>query len=321
MRVLITGALGFVGRHLTSLCAQSGATVIGAGRPVGAHEPPTGLDRYLELDLRDASATRACMRAARPERVFHLAAEASVAASWSHPGGVLVNNVSTTANVLDAVMELAPEARVLTACSGDEYGPVAGERLPVTEQHPLRPQSPYAVSKAAADLLAGFYADAHGLTVLRARAFNHAGPGQGAAYVVASLARQIAAAEATGQTRLEVVTGNLCVRRDFADVRDVVRAYWLALERSATAGAYNVCSGESVAVADILATLDSETGLEVVQRTDDSLVRAREVLEIRGSHAKLTEATGWEPEIPLAQTLRDTLDLWREQARAEERRG
>ena len=311
MRVLITGAGGFVGRHLAHRCAAEGATVVGCGRdpvPEGA----LSVADYLRADLSDAAQAAEAVAAARPEHVFHLAASASVAASWSDPAAVLANNVSSTANVLEAVADAAPEARVLVACSGEQYGPVPAERLPVTEDQPLRPQNPYAVSKASADLLAGFYADAHSLDVVRTRAFNHAGPGQATAYVVSSFASQIAAAEAAGETRLEVVTGNLSVRRDFTDVRDVVRAYALVLERGVAGEAYNVCRGESVAITDILAGLGAHSGLELAQRTDPSLVRSHDVMEIRGSHAKLTEASGWTPEIPLERTLRDTLDWWRE---------
>jgi len=315
MRVLITGAGGFVGRHLADLCAGEGATVVGCGRdaaPPGSL--PASVADYVRADLSYVAEASRAVRRAAPERVLHLAASASVAASWSDPAAVLANNLSSTANVLEAVASVAPGARVLVACSGEQYGPVPAERLPVTEDEPLRPQNPYAVSKASADLLAGFYADARGLDVVRTRAFNHAGPGQATAYVVSSFARQIAAAEAAGETRLEVVTGNLSVRRDFTDVRDVVRAYWLLLERGTAGEAYNVCSGESVPVADILAGLGVHSELEIAQRTDPSLVRAHDVMEIRGSHSKLTEATGWRPELPLARTLRDTLDWWRERS-------
>jgi GDP-4-dehydro-6-deoxy-D-mannose reductase len=179
------------------------------------------------------------------------------------------------------------------------------------EDHPLRPRNPYALSKALTDLAGGSYADAFGLHVVRIRAFNHAGPGQSDFYVVSSFARQIAAAEAAAAERVEVVTGNIRTRRDFTDVRDVVRAYWMALD-DCDPGAFNVCSGRATATGDILAALALETKLDVVQRTNPELVREGEVMEIRGSHDRFTEQTGWTPEIPLEQTLRDTLGWWRE---------
>ena len=311
VRVLVTGAGGFAGRHLASLCAAEGATVIGSGR---RETTDVELSAYIRADLADPVEAAELVRQAAPERAFHLAAEASVARSWQDPAGVIAANVGSTLNLLEAVRLHASSARVLVACSGEEYGPP--ERLPVDENHRLRPQNPYAVSKAAVDLAAGFYADAHGLGIVRTRAFNHAGPGQSDTYVVSSFARQIAEAEAAGSGEVEIVTGNLAPKRDFTDARDVVRAYWLALER-AEPGAYNVCSGRSSAIGDILAALSGETALVVGQRTDPSRLRENEVMDIRGSHERLTAATGWQPEIPLERTLRDTLDWWRERVGAE----
>ena len=296
MRALVTGATGFVGGHLTRVLTGRGDDVHGPSRE--------------EVDLLDAGATRSAVAAARPDAVFHLAALASVGASWDSPAETFDNNTRSTLNLLDAVRAEAPDAVVLIAGSGEEYGPVPEERLPVSEAEPLRPQNPYAVSKAAADLVAGFYADAHGLRVIRTRAFNHAGPGQSAAYVVSAFAKQIADAERAGQSELLVETGNLSPRRDFCDVRDVVRAYGL-LADSGEAAIFNVCSGVSVPVADILAGLAELTDIAVEQRTDPSRLRQHEVMDIRGSHERLTEATGWQPEIALGTTLADTLDWWR----------
>ena len=296
MRALITGAAGFVGGHLAAELAARGAEAIGPSRE--------------ELDLLDAGATRRAVADSRPDAVFHLAALASVADSWRAPVDAWDNNTRSTLHLLEAVRDEAPDAVVVHAGSGETYGPVPPQRLPVTEDEPLRPQNPYAVSKAAGDLLAGFYADAYGMRVVRTRAFNHAGPGQGDSYVVSAFARQIAAAERAGQESLVLETGNLEPRRDFTDVRDVVRAYVLAAER-AEPEIYNVCAGESVAVADILAALTRLTDVAVEQRTDPARLRKHEVMDIRGSHARLTEATGWEPEIALERTLADTLDWWR----------
>jgi GDP-4-dehydro-6-deoxy-D-mannose reductase len=317
MRVLITGATGFAGRHLVSLCSAQGSTeIIGIGRRPGAEaDPPAELAAYHAIDLSEPGEANRVVGSTSPEMVFHLAAEASVANSWADPANVINYNVSSTLNLLEAVRTLAPGARVLVACSGEEYG--APEQLPVTEEHPLRPKNPYAVSKASVDIAAGFYADAYGLRIVRTRAFNHAGPGQFDNYVMSNFARQIAEGEASGDSdgSVEVVTGNPDIRRDFTDVRDVVRAYWLAVER-AEPGAYNVCSSRSVAIAEILSGLARHTELEVRTRTDPKRFRQNEVMEIRGSHDKLTRATGWEPEIPLDQTLHDMLEWWRSRTRA-----
>jgi GDP-4-dehydro-6-deoxy-D-mannose reductase len=204
-----------------------------------------------------------------------------------------------TLHVLEAVRAEAPDATVLVVSSGEVYGPP--ETLPVRETAPLRPQNPYAVSKAAADLLAGQYADAHGLRVIRARAFNHAGPGQDPSYAIASFARQAA----EGATR--IVTGSPDTRRDYTDVRDVVRAYRLLAEGAAP-GIYNVCSGRSVATGELVRMLGAEP------QVDPALVRPNEVMDLYGANDALRAATGWAPEIPLEQTLRDAVQAWRRPA-------
>jgi GDP-4-dehydro-6-deoxy-D-mannose reductase len=316
MRVLITGATGFAGRHLVSVCAAEGCAVTGIGRrPASQADPPAELDDYQACDLLDPERVAAAVRGVAPERVFHLAAQASVARSWEDPAKVINHNLFSTIGLLDALRRHSPDAKVLVACSGEEYG--EPQFLPVTEEHPIRPQNPYALSKAAVDTTAAFYRDAYGLDIVRTRAFNHAGPGQSADYVVAHFARQIANAEAEGQEgELVVSTGNIDVRRDFTDVRDVVRAYWLGLERCEQ-GAYNVCSGRPSAVREILDLLAAETPLVVHQRTDPALLRERDVMEISGSYERLRRATGWQPKLPLEQTVRDTLDWWRTKLAAE----
>jgi GDP-4-dehydro-6-deoxy-D-mannose reductase len=304
----VTGARGFAGGHLARYASDQGATLIGLGRSEPADPPP--FDAYLSADLTDPAAARQAIREARPERVFHLAALAHVGLSWREPRVTFEANLAATLNMLEAVEEEAPDARMLVVGSSEQYGPVEPERLPVREDEPFRPQNPYALSKCACDLAAGFHADARGLHVVRARSFNHAGPGQHERYVVSSFARQIAAAEAERRSEVVVRTGDTRPRRDFTDVRDVVQAYWLMLERAPVA-AYNVCSGRTWSVADILAAFSSLTDLEVRQEVDPSALRKNEVMEIRGSRTRLTEAVGWEPQLSIERTLEDTLDFWR----------
>ncbi len=268
-----------------------------AGEEVSA--PPR-----LVLDLRDPHAVRAAVAARPPTAVFHLAAQASVPASWDNPETTLSVNLATTLNVLEAVRLEAPDAAVLLAGSGEVYGPP--ERLPVDEDAPLRPQNPYAVSKAACDLLGGQYADAHGLRVVRTRAFNHAGPGQSDLYVVGALTRQVAEAEAAGASEVVIRTGNADSRRDFTDVRDVVCAYAHAI--SLEPGPYNVCSGRTANVHDLLQMLDAATSLTLHHEIDPARLRAHDVPEIRGSAARLA---GWTPEIGLEQTVADAVEWWR----------
>ena len=287
----VTGGAGFVGRHL-----------------VDALDGPVLAPPKSELDLRDAEAVRRALAAARPGRVCHLAARASVGRSWEDPRSALLDNLETTFNLLEAVRTEAPAASVVVACSGEEYGRPA--RLPLDELAPLAPQSPYAVSKAACDLLAGQYADAHGLRVVRTRAFNHAGPGQSDDYVVGTLTRQVAQAEAAGAEQAVVLTGNPDSSRDFTDVRDVVRAYVLAAEELEP-GAYNVCSGRAVSVRELVELVRSVARIPVRHEVDPARVRAGDVPEVRGSAERLRSATDWAPAIPISTTVADALDHWR----------
>jgi GDP-4-dehydro-6-deoxy-D-mannose reductase len=294
-RVLITGATGFAGQHLVAACSAAGDVVVSA--------PPSSV-----ADLRDPAATRALVADARPDVVFHLAARAHVGQSWEDPIGTLSDNVAMTAALLEAVRSEAPDAVVVAAGSGEEYGPP--ETVPTTEAHPLRPQNPYAVSKASAGLLARFYADAHGLRVIHARAFNHAGPGQEPIYAIANFARQFAEGLEAGLDPVRVVTGSPDTRRDFTDVRDVVRAYRVLADHGEP-GVFNVCSGVTHSARELVAMLAVVAGIAVDHEVDPAKVRAHEVFEIRGANDLLHTTTGWSPEIPLETTLRDTLAYWR----------
>jgi GDP-4-dehydro-6-deoxy-D-mannose reductase len=228
--------------------------------------------------------------------------------SWQDPAGTLLDNQVMTLNLLEAVRAEAPEATFVAVGSGQCYG--LPERLPIDESAPLRPQNPYAVSKTSTDLLAGFYADAHGLRVIRARAFNHAGPGQAPVYAIASFAKQIAEAVDAGRDPIRIVTGNPETRRDYTDVRDVARAYRLLAER-AEPGIYNVCSGRTASARELVAMLAEAAGVEVDHEVDPARLRPHEVMELRGSYDRLHAATGWRPQYELAQTLSDTLAWWR----------
>jgi GDP-4-dehydro-6-deoxy-D-mannose reductase len=286
---LVTGGGGFAGRHLLALLPRA----VAPSRD--------------ELDLLDAAAVLAAVREARPATVFHLAALASVRRSWESPAETLVANLRMTAHLLEAVRAEAPEATVLVTSSGEVYGPP--ERLPVTEDARLRPQNPYAVSKAACDLLAGQYADAFDMHVVRTRAFNHAGPGQDAEYVIGTLTRQVAEAEAAGASAVVLHTGNPDSARDFTDVRDVVRAYREATDLPA--GVYNVCSGRATSVRELVELVTRASTVPVRHKVDPERVRAHDVPELRGSAERLRAACGWRPEIPLEQTVAEALEAWR----------
>jgi len=314
--VLITGVTGFVGRHLVPHCVEHGAEVFGIGRrDAAAADPPSALAAYAPSDLRDVEAVRRLIKSTRPDLVFHLAGVANLGDSWNRPRETTEAIVLGSSNLLEAMLEHAPDARVLIAGSAQEYGWVPADGLPIDERTPLRPQNPYGVSKACVDLLAGYFADAHGLHAVRTRAFNHTGPGQSDDFAIPSFARQIAEASARGAKRIELRTGNLGVRRDFTDVRDVVRAYRLALEHGAPGAVFNVCSGRPVELSDVVSRVAQCAGVEVATRVDPDRLRAGEPVEFYGSHAFLTAKTGWRPKIELDRTIGDLFEWWRERTR------
>jgi len=293
MRAAVTGSSGFVGRHLVPYLRGLGDEVVTLDR---SGEPP--------VDVTDTHRVREVLHRARPDAVYHLAGLSHIGESWDAPETVFRVNAEGTLSVLRACADAGVE-RVLVAGSADEYGVVALEDLPITEEAPIRPITPYGASKAAADILALQSFAGNGLGTLRVRAFNHTGPGQVSTMLVPGLAARIAAAEREGQHLIRV--GNLDAVRDLTDVRDVVRAYRLLVERGTPGDTYNVCSGRGVRVRDIAEALlaMSDAPLELV--VDPDLVRPVEVPQLVGSPAKLCAETGWQPEIPLDQTLRDVL--------------
>jgi GDP-4-dehydro-6-deoxy-D-mannose reductase len=269
-----------------------------------------GLD--AEVDITDAPAIAKAVARAKPQGICHLAAQASVGASWEdQPATYLVNTVGAV-NVLSAALACQTRPRVLLISSSEVYGRIRPGDLPVGENAPFAPISPYAASKAAAEM-AGLQAFlGQGLEVLRARPFNHTGPGQRTDFVVPALARQVAEAASSGVDAL--YTGNLEPKRDITDVRDVVRAYRLLLDRGEPGEAYNVCSGSSVSIREIADRLLRVAGLDLPVVVDEQRVRPVEIPELRGDPSKLRQATGWRPEIGLDQTLADVVGYWQRAA-------
>ncbi|MGI8936798.1 MAG: GDP-mannose 4,6-dehydratase [Iamia sp.] len=296
MRALVTGAGGFVGGHLVAHLTSSGDEVT-------TTDPSHG-----GADITDADAVAAELADAAPEVVYHLAGWANVGTSWDHPTDVFRINAGGTLNVL-AGARAAGVSRVVAVSSADVYGKATPEEMPLTEASPLRPASPYAASKVAADYLGLQAWLGHGLEVMRVRAFNHLGPGQSDGFMASALASRIARAERDDGTVLPV--GDLTARRDHTDVRDVVRAYRLLALDGQPGEAYNVCSGHDVAVQDVADALLARARTDVRFEVDPALLRPVDLPVLRGSHDKLTQATGWEPDIPLETTLADLLDDWR----------
>lgn len=297
MRALVTGGRGFVGTWLARHLRSQGDEVI-------------AIDH--EVEITDPGAVREVLDDASPEVVYHLAALTHVGRSWTGPGDVFKVNALGTLNVLEAARVCNPAPRVLVTSSAEVYGSVTERDLPIGETAPLAPVTPYGASKVAAEFLGVQAYLGHGLEVIRVRPFNHVGPGQGAGFVVASLASHIVEAQRSGTK--EVPVGNLAARRDLTDVRDVVRAYRLLMEKGAPGDVYNVCSGTDVSIEEVARRLLELAGVDLELVVDPSLARPVDVPVLRGDPGKLRETTGWEPEIDLTRTLRDVLDHWSERA-------
>jgi GDP-4-dehydro-6-deoxy-D-mannose reductase len=314
MRVLITGFTGFVGSHLADyLIARGDIEVFGMQRWRSRQENVEHLGtkvRRVECDLRDAAAVRRALREVRPDRIFHLAAQSYVPTSWLIPGETLSGNVLGQVNLFEAMRDLELGARVHIAGSSEEYGLVLPNEVPIREESPLRPLSPYAVSKVAQDLLAYQYWRSYGLHVVRTRGFNHTGPRRGEVFVSSNFSRQIAEIE-KGLREPVVRVGNLDSIRDFTDVRDMVRAYWLALERGAAGEVYNVCSGRGYSARQVLDILLGLSHVKVEIQPDPARMRPSDVTLLVGDYSKFRSATGWEPTIPFEVTLTDLLEHWR----------
>ena len=312
MRVLITGAAGFVGRHLAAhLLTEGGQEVWGLTR---AHHASDGLDsrvRLVAADLREKSAVDAAIEQVRPETVYHLASQASVARSLADPLDTILNNVVGQVNLLESCAKHAPDARILVVGSNEEYGLTRPDELPIAETKELRPISPYAVSKVTQDLLGHQYFATRGLQVIRVRPFTHTGPGQANLFVTPAFARQLAEME-RGQREQRMRVGFLDGQRDFTDVRDVVRGYRLLIEMGEPGEVYNLGAGIPRSVRSILDGLLELTTVRPVVEIDPSMIRPLEMPVMYADCTRIHAATGWKTEIPFEQTLQDVLDDWRQ---------
>jgi GDP-4-dehydro-6-deoxy-D-mannose reductase len=315
LRVLITGITGFVGSHLADYCMERGdVEIYGTVRWRSRMENVQHIDKMLNLvdcDLRDGVAVRHCLSEVKPDYIFHLAAQSFVPTSWKAPVETMVTNIEGEINMFEAMRELKIPARIQLACSSEEYGMVYEDEVPIKETNQLRPLSPYGVSKVAQDLLGYQYHESYGLFVVRTRAFNHTGPRRGDVFVSSNFAKQIALIE-KGLKEPVIDVGNLEARRDFTDVRDIVKGYWLALEKGEPGEVYNLGTGKDITIRGMLDKLLALTDLEIEVRKDRERMRPSDVMVLRADITKFTERTGWEPTIPLDKTLEDLLNYWRE---------
>jgi GDP-4-dehydro-6-deoxy-D-mannose reductase len=316
MRALITGITGFAGSHLAEylLKEQPGVEVFGTLRWRSRMENVEHLGkriRLVEADLRDYSSMHRALEETRPDFIFHLAAQSFVPSSWSAPNDTIVTNVTGQTNLFEAIRILKLDPVVQLACSSEEYGLVLPDEVPIKETNPLRPLSPYAVSKVAQDYLGYQYFKSYDLKVIRTRGFNHTGPRRGQVFVTSNFCSQVAAIE-LGLQEPVIRVGNVEAIRDFTDVRDMVRAYWLAVTKGKPGEVYNIATGKGIRIREMLDRLLALSRVEVKVEVDPDRLRPSDVEILIGDSSKFRADTGWEPCIPFEQTLEDLLGYWRE---------
>jgi len=315
MRVLITGITGFAGSHLADylIAEHPDVEIFGTYRWRSRRENIEHLDgkvTLLETDLRDYPSVAAALRRAEPDAIFHLAAQSFVPTSWNAPSETIVTNVVGQTNIFEAVRALGLDPRIQIACSSEEYGLVLPDEVPIRETNPLRPLSPYAVSKVSQDYLGYQYFQSYGIKALRTRGSTTPVPRRGEVFVTSNFAKQIALIEAGRQAPV-ISVGNLDAVRDFTDVRDMVRAYWLAVQSARPGEVYNIATGNGITIRAMLDKLIALARVEVRVETDPARLRPSDVEVLIGDSSKFRGDTGWEPRIPFDQTLADLLDYWR----------
>ena len=310
---LITGYDGFVGPHLAGHLLSEGrrvsGTIISGGRPNPLHKGR--LEKSVALfpiDLRNYENVRDLVKEAQPDEIYHLAGISHVPTSWKNPVLTYAANVMGSVHLFEALREWGRKVRTLVVTSAEIYGSLKPAELPAVETLPLHPGNPYAASKAALDLIAFQWGRYPGMHIVRARPFSHTGPGQTPGFVCPSFARQVAEIALGAPPVIKV--GNLSARRDFTDVRDVVRAYRMLVEKGRHDEAYNICSGRTRSIKSILQTLKSFSPMKIEVVTDPEKLRPTDISETRGSFAKLRRDTGWKPQIPFSRTLRDLYEYW-----------
>ena len=322
MRLLLTGITGFVGSHMAEYALAQGAEVFGSARWRSRTENVDhlrGKIQLIECDLRDVASVRRLLATASPTHVIHLAAQSFVGSSWHTPTETLVNNTVCQVNLLEGIRELKIVPRFVVVGTSEEYGLVYPDEVPIRETNPLRPLSPYAVSKVAQDLMGFQYFRSYGMPIVRTRAFNHEGPRRGEVFVTSNFAKQVAEIEA-GLREPRIFVGDLKPRRDYSDVRDIVRGYWMLVERGEAGEVYNLCSGRSWTIQQVLDFYLNEARVKgIAVETDPQRLRPSDVMVLEGDPSKIKKALGWEVLIPFERTLGDLLEYWRSRVAASAR--
>lgn len=314
MKALVTGISGFAGSHLTELLLNKGYEVFGTYFDKSTFSNLNSfIDRIklFQCDIRNYDRLKKIVSEVKPDEIYHLAAITFIPASWENPKLTFDTNLYGTMNLYEAVKNLKINPRILFVGSADEYGIVNEENLPINEECLLRPINPYSVSKVSADLLSSFYFKHYNLNIIRVRPFNHTGPRQSPEFVCPNFARQIAEIE-KGLRKLIMYVGNLETRRDFTDVRDMVRAYRLALKEGKAGEVYNICSGRGYIIQDAIDMLLDMAQVKIEVKQDPARMRSSDVTILIGDNTRFVGQTNWRPQIPFNQTLKEILGYWRE---------
>lgn len=312
-KALITGITGFAGSHLTELLLQEGYSVFGTIRPRSKTENIDHVNGRLKLydaDVQDSHSYYRVLSDIKPDYIFHLAAQAFVPTSWGSPANTMEVNVIGTIHLFEAIRRAKIDPIVQIACSSEEYGLVYKDETPIREENPLRPLSPYAVSKIAMDYLGYQYYKSYGIQIIRTRGFNHTGPRQGDIYICSTFAKQIALIEKNKQKPL-IKVGNLESYRDFTDVRDMVKAYLLAVQKCKPGEVYNICSEKTWQAKQILEMLLKMSKKKIKIKKDTERMRPSDVEFLLGDCSKFKKLTGWKPKISFEKTMKDLLNYWR----------
>jgi GDP-4-dehydro-6-deoxy-D-mannose reductase len=313
-KALITGIAGFVGSHMAELLLEQGYEVWGMSRPRTKMDHIEGIKSKLHLedaDLLDSHSLYTTLNKIKPDYIFHLAAQSFVPTSWGSPAVTLEVNIVGSANLFEAVRQVGIDPVIQIACSSEEYGMVYENEVPIKETNPLRPLSPYAVSKLAMDYLGYQYFESYGMKIIRTRGFNHTGPRRGDTFAESTFAKQIAMIE-KGKQEPVIYVGNLEAQRDYTDVRDMVRAYLLAVQKCDPGDVYNIATGNAVKIEDVLKMMLAMSTVKVEIKQDPARMRPSDVPILIGDNTKFVEKTGWKAEIPFEKTAADLLNYWRE---------
>jgi len=312
-KALITGITGFAGSHLAEYLLDKGMEVYGTTRWRSKLDNIEHIKNDIHLltaDMRDGHSLEVVLSESKPDYIFHLAAQSFVPMSWRAPADTMETNLIGTIHLFEAVRKLQISPKIQFAGSSEEYGFVYPNEVPITEENPLRPLSPYGVSKVAADKLSYQYYMSYGLHIVVTRGFNHTGPRRGDVFVTSTFAKQVAEIEKGKNPVIHV--GNLEAKRDFTDVRDMVKGYLLAVEKCQPGEPYNICSGKAIKIQEVLDLLLSMTDKEIKVTQDPDRMRPSDVEILQGDCSKFKKQTGWKQTIPFEKTMEDLLNYWRE---------